>query len=82
MSDVPTSAAISPQRRSRRLLTWLSGALARRAEDASMQRSLKRLAEYDDHLLDDIGMTREQALRCAPWSTWKSLEWWTTTCPR
>ncbi len=82
MSDVPTSFALPPRRRPRRLLTWLSGALARRAEDEVMRRSLKRLAEYDDHLLDDIGMTREQALRCAPRSAWDSSEWWTTTRAR
>jgi hypothetical protein len=58
------------------LFAWLVNFRARRAEDEAIRRSCERLAGYDDHLLRDIGVTREDALRYAPRQAWDAPDRW------
>jgi uncharacterized protein YjiS (DUF1127 family) len=76
MSDLPAAylALHRPERRSP--MRRLAEVLSRRAEDEAIRRSREKLAEYDDRLLRDIGLTREEALRCASRSAWNAPDWW------
>ncbi|MFC5567069.1 DUF1127 domain-containing protein [Rubellimicrobium aerolatum] len=78
MSDVPvtSTAFLSPRRW--RWPIWLAEATSRRAEHDAVRRSRERLAEYDDHLLADIGLSREQATGRAAVPTWATPDWWRT----
>ena len=70
MSDL-SAAYAAPLRRGRRgLLNWLAAAFSLRAEDEAIRRSREKLAEYDDRLLSDIGLTREQAVGRASRPAW------------
>ncbi len=74
MSDLPIVSPVSLRCRS--LLTRLAeGPLPGRG-DATLQRSRERLAEYDDHLLEDLGITREQALTLGARPGWPAKDWW------
>ena len=81
MSDIPAHIAAS-RSLGHRGLNWLAEVLALRAEDKVIRRSRERLAEYDDRLLSDIGLTREQALGHASRPEWAAPDLWATTRAR
>jgi uncharacterized protein YjiS (DUF1127 family) len=64
---VPQIGPASPPSRDGRLAHWLAS-LAR-MHDRYLQR--QELAELSDHLLDDIGVSREEALREAGKPFWR-----------
>ncbi|MBP1804782.1 DUF1127 domain-containing protein [Rubellimicrobium aerolatum] len=76
MSDLRLAHVVPlhPWRLRDRLIELLSS----HAEAEAIRRSSERLAEYDDRLLDDIGLTREQATGCAPRPGWAAPDWWKT----
>ncbi|MBP1805314.1 DUF1127 domain-containing protein [Rubellimicrobium aerolatum] len=77
---IPSTAPLRPRRAG--LLARLAGCLALRAEDRALQRQLARLAGYDDHLLDDIGLSREAAPGQAARAAWGAVDWLTMTRAR
>jgi hypothetical protein len=76
MSDLPIAFAAPLRSHRRRLRTWLAELLSPKADDEAIRRSREKLAEYDDRLLRDIGMTREDMLRRAPRSASHAPDWW------
>ena len=76
MSELPLAYAAPPRFRRGGWLAWLSAALSLRAEDEAIRRSRDRLAEYDDRLLNDIGLTREQALGRPSRPAWAAPDPW------
>jgi len=50
--------------------------LARLTEWAALRRQRARLADLPDHLLDDIGVSREEALREASGRAWSAPTHW------
>ncbi len=76
MSDL-SSPLVLPLRPWRsRLVTGLAQAFTRPAEDETLRRSREKLAEYDDRLLRDIGVTRMQACGRPTPPTWAKPGWW------
>ncbi|RUX23549.1 DUF1127 domain-containing protein [Mesorhizobium sp. M7A.F.Ca.US.011.01.1.1] len=63
-------AAPLPSRRSFPLVTWLRSRLLARWYDRHLQRL--DLAEIDDHLLRDLGLTRQDVRRECAKSFWQS----------
>ena len=55
----------------------LAEALKKRAERLAERRGLKRMLDLDDHLLRDVGMTRDQVRRSlqknSPWDAASDL---------
>ena len=82
MSDLPVAYATPVRPRRYGLLNWLVKALSLRAEDEAIRRSREKLAEYDDRLLSDIGLTREQALGRASRPAWATPDWLVMTRAR
>ena len=76
MFDLPKACAAPVQTRRRGLLTKLAAALLPDAEDKARQRCIDRLAEYDDRLLEDIGLTSEQATGQHSWPAWVVPDPW------
>ena len=76
MSDllIHTSAPVRPPRRG--LRGWFARALSIRAEDKVRQRCIARLADYDDRLLDDVGLTRKEATGQHSWPAWAVADPW------
>ena len=81
MSELPVVSA-APLRLRRGLLSWLKTALSSRAEDEAVRRSRERLAEYDDRLLSDIGLTREEVFGREARPDWATPDPWATTRAR
>ena len=68
---------VAPVRSRRRALRrWLARLLSARAEAKARQRCLAKLAEYDDRLLDDVGLTRKQATGQHSWPAWAVADPW------
>ena len=82
MSDLPVAYAVPLRPRRYGLLNWLWASVSLRAEDEAIRRSREKLAEYDDRLLSDIGLTREQALGRAPRPEWATPDWLVMTRAR
>lgn len=81
MSELPVVSA-APLRHRSGLLSWLAAALSLRAEDEAIRRSRQRLAEYDDRLLSDLGLTREEAFGREARPDWAIPDPWATTRAR
>jgi len=52
------------------------GLLGRLVASTAFGRSRRRLGELDDHMLNDIGLTRSQARREAERSAWNAPAHW------
>lgn len=81
MSELRIISA-APLRPRSGLLSWLKAALSSRAEDEAIRRSRQRLAEYDDRLLGDIGLTRKEAFGREARPDWATPDPWATTRAR
>jgi len=60
----------------RPLLRGLRGALRAMSAAGEVARQRARLLELDDHLLDDIGITRSEALRESMRPIWDAPDHW------
>jgi hypothetical protein len=77
MSDLPIYAAAFPRLHGPGLRGWLAKRLSLRAQDTARLCGIERLASYDDRLLDDIGVTREQILGRSSGAVRLSTDWLT-----
>jgi uncharacterized protein YjiS (DUF1127 family) len=62
MRDLPTEALRSALQRgswARRFLDALREAREKRAEDRAIEKEVRDLSQLDDHILRDMGMTRD-----------------------
>jgi uncharacterized protein YjiS (DUF1127 family) len=54
----------------------LAGILQAILSRGELRRARNRLAQLDDHLLSDIGLTREEALKEAAQKDWNAPDHW------
>ncbi len=76
MSDLSAPFVLPLRPWRSRLATRLAQAVTRPAEDQALRRSREKLAEYDDRLLLDLGITRTQASGRPTQPSWAKPEWW------
>jgi uncharacterized protein YjiS (DUF1127 family) len=77
MSDLPIHDVAFPRPPAPGLRGWLAKRLSLQAQDTARICSIEKLASYDDRLLADIGVTREQVLGRSSGARRPSMDWLT-----